>query len=144
MSLTERLLLQSKAPNNDGCWIWAGLTHHTGYGLVKVQGRRILAHRASWLAFRGEIPDGLWVLHKCDVPACINPHHLFLGDHTANMADAASKGRIKGGRSKLTKAQVARILDRNMTAVTVARELGMSVKYIRRIRAGDRHPRTID
>jgi hypothetical protein len=55
--------------------------------------RAALAHRVSWVLTNGPIPDGAQVLHRCDTPACINPAHLFLGDHQANMRDKATKGR---------------------------------------------------
>jgi hypothetical protein len=74
-----------------GCWFWNG-TLSNGYGKM---GRQ-LAHRLSWEAFNGPIPDGLFVLHKCDTPPCVNPDHLFLGTHGDNVRDCLAKGRHKG------------------------------------------------
>lgn len=79
----------------EGCWGWSGATT-SGYGVL-TRGRRgegfVLAHRLSWELHRGPIPDGLFVLHKCDVPECSNPDHLFLGTQTDNMSDCRKKGR---------------------------------------------------
>lgn len=70
-----------------GCWIWLGAG--VRYGLVR--GDR--AHRLSWKAFKGPIPENMHVLHKCDTPLCVNPDHLFLGTHQDNMLDKERKGR---------------------------------------------------
>lgn len=84
----------SKVRKTDGCWLWTGTTIRGGYGMIRFPVRdSITAHRASWLIHRGEIPDGLFVLHKCDNPPCVNPEHLFLGTHQDNMRDMVAKGR---------------------------------------------------
>ena len=74
-----------------GCWIWTGSADV--YGTVTVNKRTMGAHRASWLAFHGEIPKGIHVCHHCDTPLCINPTHLFLGTPSDNIADMDAKGR---------------------------------------------------
>lgn len=79
--------------HKSGCWLWGGKPNREGYGYSAIGGSRSLAHRASWVLHYGAIPKGFSVLHECDVRLCVNPDHLWLGDHTANMNDRATKNR---------------------------------------------------
>lgn len=82
-----------------GCWLWTGAITKSGYGRFAINRKSQVASRASWLLFKGNIPDGLFVLHRCDTPACVNPDHLFLGTVRDNNRDCISKGRAnpRGG-----------------------------------------------
>ena len=74
------------------CWYWTG-HRRAAYGRFDLGGKKQQAHRLAWIAVNGPIPDGSDVLHKCDVPSCVRPAHLFLGDQATNNRDMCAKGR---------------------------------------------------
>ena len=93
-----------KVKKTETCWLWTASKREKGYGAFVwaddtgaiVQGR---AHRFSWILHRGCIPASLCVLHTCDMPACVNPNHLFTGTKADNNRDMHDKGRnIPGGQ----------------------------------------------
>lgn len=94
--LSERFW--AKVDRGDGCWEWQGARRKPwNYGVVQTGrwGASCVqrAHRVAWALTYGPIPDGLWVLHRCDNPPCVRPDHLFLGDAFVNMQDCVQKGR---------------------------------------------------
>jgi len=139
-SLLDRLM-HYVSIQDGGCWLWTGGTNKAGYGRISVSGRLVVAHRVSYELHVGEVPDQLCVLHRCDVPSCVNPEHLFLGTHTDNMRDMVSKGRNvarrgeENSQAKLTKSRVLLLREKyasgssNISAL--AREFGVSRRAIR-------------
>lgn len=93
----ESLLYKS----DTGCWLWVKCKLSFGYGQLRVSGSRILAHRYAYTLYIGPIPEGMLILHKCDVPNCVNPEHLFLGTTQDNTADMMVKNRV-GNRGRPT------------------------------------------
>lgn len=79
-----------KSPS--GCWLWIGRKNPHGYGHFRRNNKCILVHRFVYAEVKGD-PEGLFVCHKCDTPACINPDHLFLGTPKDNTRDMVRKGR---------------------------------------------------
>lgn len=94
--LEEKLRLRVNKSAPSGCWLWTSSLDADGYGqLSHGRGNTLKAHRVAWEQAFGPIPDGLGVLHHCDVRNCIRPDHLFLGTQADNNADAVTKGRNK-------------------------------------------------
>lgn len=131
---------------NSGCWLWDGTADKHGYGYFSYGGRRVFAHRAAFASRFRVLDSHEHVCHRCDVPACVNPDHLFLGDQRANMADKKAKGRVrapkgeKSGRAKLTEAQAQEILrlhaEGAVPQVHIARAFGISRRAMREITDG--------
>lgn len=80
--------------SEDGCWLWKAGSRGNGYGAFKLHHKTIDAHRISWMLHYGDIPNGMFVCHKCDVRQCVNPDHLFLGTNSDNMKDCYRKNRM--------------------------------------------------
>ena len=83
----------NKVDKTGDCWLWIGSTYICGYGRMSWNGKTQSSHRISWKLKFGEIPNNLFVLHKCDEKLCVNPDHLFLGTQRDNILDLVKKGR---------------------------------------------------
>lgn len=142
-SFVERVRMHT-LPQDEatGCILFVGRRDSDGYAQIKDRGRAVSLHRWAWESKHGPIPDGSHVLHVCDTPNCINPEHLYLGDHSRNMRDKAERGRSGGvprGRehkrpmAKLNQNQVAeikRLLARGYRQRDIARDFSVSVATI--------------
>ena len=147
-------LLERIVESDKGCWVWQGGVTTGGYGSAHVGRKTYRAHRISWVVFRGDIPIGLWVLHTCDNPPCINPEHLYLGTRADNDQDAKDRNRLatgdrhgmrlhpesvprgeRQGSSRLTADIVRqmRILAGSMTQCALAQQFGITQVHVGRI-----------
>lgn len=127
-----------------GCFLWMCAQHRQGYGSLAIKGKSLLAHRVSWELHRGQIPEGIKVLHRCDNPCCVNPDHLFLGTQSDNVADCGRKGRSNkrgsiNGNAKLTEEDVREIRSAprsKFVCVELAAKFGVAQSSISDIRRG--------
>lgn len=99
-----------------GCWIWLGALSDRGYGKFGASRKeKWQAHRLSYEIYKGEIPEGLVIRHRCDNPCCVNPEHLLAGTQGDNIRDSVERGLMPRGEaqgsSKLTEASVLQIRD---------------------------------
>jgi hypothetical protein len=128
--LTLADVFWSKVVTTDDCWWWTGAKKGNGYGHITRRGQGMLAHRVSYELHHGPIPDGMYVCHRCDHPACVNPAHLFAAPPMTNVADMRRKGRavyVNGQRkanAKMTDALVVEMRARFAAGGISQRELG--------------------
>ena len=151
-TLTKKNLIERVIIDDAGCWLWQGAIKNTSgrslaYGWITYCNKQMNAHRAAWLVNFGDIPDGMFVCHKCDVPRCVNPQHLFLGSPSENMRDMWKKKRhcsptqgIVGSRSSKLKlhevAQIRQLLAAGQKQKAIADKFGVTQSAISLINIG--------
>ena len=117
-----------KSTNANGCWQWMK-SNNDGYGSIYMNGRSMPASHFSYILHVGPIPDGMWILHKCDNPPCVRPDHLFLGTVIENNKDRDAKGRTNHGENVHT----AKLTDTDIPAIRDMLSQGKSQSDIARI-----------
>jgi hypothetical protein len=132
-------------PSLGSCWLWTSAVDARGYGAFFMPGKprmapKAKAHRVSFELAHGPIPEGLDVLHHCDVRHCVNPKHLYLGTDRENMRDAVERGRRRSRagednpNAKLSDAEVSAIrriyASGQVTQTALAEQFGVSQKHI--------------
>ncbi len=139
-SPAERLRMKSRIDSATGCVIFTGYIAETGYGLICIATKTQSTHRLSWECANGPIPAGCYVLHRCDVRACINPDHLFLGSQDDNMKDMSAKGRSSRGeknhKAKLNEDQVRSILADRRSHRAIGRDMRVTKTTVGDIKRG--------
>lgn len=125
-----------KIEYTDTCWLWRAGKDRWGYGQFRYKGKTRSAHRIAYKLYVGEIPEGMFVLHKCDNPICVNPKHLFLGTLKDNSQDMVKKGRNNTGKgsAKLTKEEVVQIRKSPESGVILAKMFRVTPSNISLVR----------
>ena len=146
--LWRKLEERSIPEPNSGCLLWMTTIDPYGYGQMRINSPRTMAksHRLAWIAARGPIPAGLHVCHKCDVPGCVNPDHLFIGTPSDNTCDSFRKGRSVRDRgeeqhlARLTTETVPRLVQRwrlGERTIDLAQEFGVGETTLHNIWSGN-------
>ena len=139
----REFITANSRPAPSGCWLWQRYKLPKGHGRIRWGERMELAHR---LAFRAwvEDPGEMQVCHRCDVPECVNPEHLFRGTHAENMRDRNAKGRTARGEAAArslprSRVELIRFLaSSGVKRSAIAREVSVSSSTVSRILDGKR------
>ena len=116
-------------------WIFHANTNSKSHPEISFRGKNISAHKASYIAFIGDIPEGMWVLHRCTVRGCIAPTCLYAGTPQSNAQDMRNAGNQHC--QVLTWNDVLIIRQSNDTRKQLARRFGISDKTVGKIIRGE-------
>lgn len=139
-ALVPLILDRVKFDPFNGCWLCQLGVAGGAYPHVRVGRHMLRVHRVMYEHFSGPVGTGLHVLHRCDVPRCCNPGHLWVGTQADNMADRDAKRRWRGGRGGvLSPEQVREIRASGDTLAVLAGRYGVNGSTVYKVRAGQRY-----
>ena len=133
--LTPEELFWMKVEKSAGCWLWTGALQRDGYAHFTAGGKTISSHRHAYTLLVGPIPEGMDLLHTCDVRHCVNPAHLRPGTHDDNMEDKRQRDR-NGVKLNTEKARQIKALLGGKTNREISKLFGVSEGIISGIRVG--------
>lgn len=137
-SVEQRFWSNVVGEPNSGCWLWMGPVDENGYARFRVGARKARMHRWAFETLVRPLSRSEIVCHKCDVPACVNPSHMFIGSQRDNVEDKVKKGRQSVGRkspcAKLTEDQVRDIRASDETNRALGRKYGVTHGIIGKIK----------
>ena len=145
MKTTIEKRFWEKVEKTKTCWFWNAYKNEHGYGHFSIGKKKFKAPRMAWELTSGKIPHGLWVLHHCDNPPCVNPTHLFLGTRKDNNSDMKQKGRQargeRNGSAKLNERTVREMrrvyAEGNISLKKLATQFGVTFHPAQRIISGN-------
>ena len=138
MTIEQFWAKTDKSGGPTACWKWHGTHNQAGYGVCCWEGKREIAHRFAYRLTKGPIEKGLWVLHTCDNPGCVNPAHLYQGNAKANARDRLY--RMRDHQQKVGPRQVYEVFrlyyDESMNQAEIGTRIGVSNSEVSSILRG--------
>jgi hypothetical protein len=138
--IIERIRVKTiQSPDSD-CLLWTGSIDQNGYPLITISRKTKRVHRVVYEIKNGVIPNGMAILHKCDVRNCINPLHLMIGTQLENIIDMDAKSRRHilrsedNGNAKLTKKTAIEIYNSSLSQRALASHYKVSKTTIANIK----------
>lgn len=118
--------------DKDGCWLYCGRMAKPKYRFIAIGGggsKMVLAHRYSYQIHHGEIGEGLYICHKCDVRNCVNPDHLYAGTHEQNTQDNKDRNNYGAGVKRVIKQRPIRSVYKHGRALSKDHQVQLRDEY---------------